>query len=461
MPSPEAPRVTPRDRDAIDASLPGAPAYLPNPRRIIWPTVATAVLLLGKLFPLPELRDALNGLVFDGGRLSYSNAYIAFSPLYDLLDAMALLTVQQHYGLIGSVLLAWLFIRWRMASGAPGAARWLHELRSLAIVLASIVALYAFGVFVPRPMARLRVYDTDIAVVDVHSHTNASHDGRRGFDVEANRAWHAAAGFDVSYVSEHLSADGVKSWREVERGLKANPVHAGDATVIATAIEAHSGTEHVIILGATARDMDMFDAPDHLRANARLSTGAVPVVIQTIPGTLANFARSGIDTLLPSIAIEVNDAAPRGLAQNLRDRPLITRMVDSLNLATVAASDNHGWGRTAASWTLVRVPGWRGLPGDTVAARIEEIIRTRRRLSVRAIERRTPQVGPRVSELILTVPLMLWEMNATLGPQQRLSWLVWTWGIAHFGPLLRAAVIRRRNKRLAAAAAAAPAADVA
>ena len=93
------------------------------------------------------------------------------------------------------------------------------------------------------------------------------------------------------------------------------------------------------------------------------------------------------------------------------------------------------------------------MPPDTLAARIEDVLRTRRRLGVRAIERRTPQVGPRVSELVLTVPLMLWEMNATLSSQRRLSWLVWTWGIAHFGPLVRAAVIRRRNKRLAAAAA--------
>jgi hypothetical protein len=454
--SPEEQRITPRDAAAIaagDAALPGAPAYLPNPRRIIWPAAITAVLLLGKLFPLPELRDALNGLVFDGGHLSYSNAYIAFSPLYDLLDAMALLTLQQHYGLIGSVLLAWLVRRWRKASRTGLPVQWSRELSSLAFVLTSLVGLYAFGIFVPRPMAKLHVNDTDIAVVDLHSHTDASHDGRRGFDVEANRAWHAAAGFDVSYVSDHLSPEGTPSWREVERGLKANPVHAGDATVIATAIEAHSGSEHVIILGATADDIGMFGAPDHLRYGARLRTGVVPVVIQTIPGTLANFARGDIDTLTPSIAIEVNDAAPRGLAQNLRDRPLITRMVDSLNLAPVAASDNHGWGRTAASWTLVRVPGWRSLASDTLAARIEEIIRTRRRLSVRAIERRTPQVGPRVSELVLTVPLMLWEMNATLGPQQRLGWLVWTWAIAHFGPLLRSHYIRRRNKRLAVAAA--------
>ena len=458
MQSPEPLRVTPRDRDAIDASLPGAPAYLPNPRRIIWPTVTTGVLLLGALFPLPALRDALNGLVFDGGHLSQSNAYIAFSPLYDLLDAMALLTLQQHYGLIGSILLGWLFVRWRSAPAAPGPVNALRELRILVFVLAAIVAVYAFGILVKRPMARLRVYDTDIVVVDVHSHTSASHDGRRGFDVEANRAWHAAAGFDVSYVSEHLAPDGAPSWREIERGLRANPARAGDATVIAAALEAHSGTEHVIILGATARDTGLFAAPDHLRAGARLTTGVVPVVIQTIPGTLANFARGDIDTLTPTIAIEVNDAAPRGLAQNLRDRPLITRMVDSLNLATVAGSDNHGWGRTAASWTLVRMPGWRAMLPDTLAARIEDVIRTRRRLSVRAIERRTPQVGPRASELILTVPLMLWEMNATLGPQQRLSWLVWTWGIAHFGPLIRAHFIRRRGKRLAAAAEAAAAA---
>ena len=97
--------------------------------------------------------------------------------------------------------------------------------------------------------------------------------------------------------------------------------------------------------------------------------------------------------------------------QNLLDRPLLYRMVDSLSLAPVGGSDNHGWGRTAAAWTLVHIPAWRGMRPDSLARRIEIVLRPRRRWAARTIERRTPQVGPRLSELLLVVPAMLYELK--------------------------------------------------
>ena len=449
---PSVPRIsTPRSafgaRDVIESALPGAPVFLPNPRRILWPTAITVVLLAGALFPLPALRDALNGLGFDGGKLTYSPAYIWFSPFFDLLDAITLLTAPQHYGLAGTALLAWLAVRLRAWVRSAEPVHWWREGIVAASVLGMLVGVYAVAALVPRPMARLVVYDVDAVLVDFHSHTSASHDGRPGFDVERNRSWHRQAGFHVAYVTDHLSREGAQSWREIEIGLANNPGRAGDGTVIATGIEARSGGEHVNILGASAADLGMLTDGDHLQPGARLRTGLAPVIVQTIPATLANFARADVDSLSPSIAIEVNAGAPRGLAQNLRDRPLIYRMVDSLNLAPVAGSDNHGWGRTAAAWTIVQVPGWRSMRPDILAARIEDQLRTRRRWGARTIERRTPQVGPRVSELFLVVPAVLYELNAALSPPQRLSWIVWTWLFALFVPLIRYGLLRRRFKR--------------
>ena len=434
-------------REAVEPVLPGAPVFLPNPRRILWPTALTAVLLAGALFPLPLLRDALSGLGFDGGRLSFTFWYILFSPFFDLLDALSVLTLQQHYGFIGSMLLGWLVLRLRNWSRRAAPVRWWREGAGVASVIGLIVGLYAVAVLVPRPMARFVVYDTDIVVVDFHSHTSASHDGRPGFDAERNRSWHAQAGFNVAYVTDHLARDGAPSWREIEKGLAENPERAGDGTVIASGIEARSDGEHVNVLGATRADLGMFVDSDHLRPGARLASGLVPVVVQTIPARLDRFAREDVDSLTPSIAIEVNDGAPRGLSQNLRDRPLIYRMVDSLNLAPVGGSDNHGWGRTASSWTLVRVPGWRGMRPDSLARRIEHEVRTRRRWGARTIERRTPQVGPRLSELLLVMPALLYELNASLSSQQRLSWIVWTWLFALFVPQIRYGLLRRKFKR--------------
>ncbi len=456
-----APRTTPSHTPSHGGdALPGAPTFLPNPRRILWPTVVTVVLLLPGLYPLPALRDALNGLAFDGGRIVVSTWYLRFAPIFNLLDALSLLTLPQHYGVIGTVLLWWAFWRARSRFRSAQPPAWPWELAGVIGVLAAIVSVYAAGILLPRPMARLQVFDPELVVVDFHSHTLASHDGRRGFDVEQNRAWHADAGYHVSYVTDHLSSQGAPSWREIEKGLAANPARAGERTIIAAGIEAHSNGTHVNVLGARAVDLALFGPADHLKAGARLASGAIPVVLQTIPANLDWFAHDGIDSVTPTIAIEVNDAAPRGLAQNLRDRPRILRMVDSLNLAPVAASDNHGWGRTAAAWSLVRIPGWRNLPPDSLAAHIEEIVRTRRRFAVRTIERRTPQVGPPVSELFFTVPALLYELNASISAMERLSWIIWIWGLAFIGPWLRFVFVRRlairRSTRDAADAAQGP-----
>ena len=102
------------------------------------------------------------------------------------------------------------------------------------------------------------------------------------------------------------------------------------------------------------------------------------------------------------------------------------------------------------------MPGWHSLPPNVLAARIEEIIRTQRRFAVRTIERRTPQVGPPVSELVFTLPALLYDLNASISAMERLSWILWVWGLAFIGPWMRFIFVRRLAiRRIARDAAAA------
>ena len=71
------------------------------------------------------------------------------------------------------------------------------------------------------------------------------------------------------------------------------------------------------------------------------------------------------------MAVEANDASPRGLRQSKRDRAQILALADSLDLALVAGSNNHGWGRTAAAWTLIRIPGWQRMSPASLETAIE------------------------------------------------------------------------------------------
>ena len=169
---------------------------------------------------------------------------------------------------------------------------------------------------------------------------------------------------------------------------------------------------------------DLKDIDEQSLALARLIPQTSPVMIETMPGKLDKVAAT-----TPGVAaIEIVDGSPRGLTQTRRDRARIVHLADSLNLALVTGSDNHGWGRAAPAWTLMRIPGWRGMETDSLSARIEAILRDGRRESTRPVERTVAGANNPLT-LILSAPLVIWTMFATLGPDERVMWLVWTWGL--------------------------------
>ena len=43
------------------------------------------------------------------------------------------------------------------------------------------------------------------------------------------------------------------------------------------------------------------------------------------------------------------------------DRDAILTLAERLHLAVLTGSDNHGWGRTAPAWSVLRIAGWRGM----------------------------------------------------------------------------------------------------
>ncbi len=161
----------------------------PTPRRLRVLAAATALLLLTALFPTPRLVDAATLTSWTGARLHLPPLYILLAPLCDLFDQLSLLSKDQHIAFLATLLVG--FIAWRLARRRRRARGWLGrtgaELRVALAALAGVVAFYAVGVLVPRPMAALRLERSDELAVDFHSHTEASHDGRPGFTAEWNR----------------------------------------------------------------------------------------------------------------------------------------------------------------------------------------------------------------------------------------------------------------------------------
>jgi len=347
------------------------------------------------------------------------------------------------------------YVAWRFAARPRRpAGRPIEEFRVAALALVSLIAVYATGALVSRPMAAIRLAsaDSDLVTIDFHSHTSASHDGRTWFTPERNREWHHAAGFDVAYVSDHFTFAGATA------GVRANPPRAADGTVLLSAIECLEGGEHVNVLGVDSADYALFKGRYLAAAalDAAVAAGRPrPVVIQTIPGALERVPRPGMLAVVPVAAIEIADAAPRGLSDGDRNRARILALADTLGLATVSGSDNHGWGRTAAAWSIMRVPGWRTLTPAALGDRIESTIRSDRRHAVRVIERTRP-IWPTDSPALglsgwtsiasgapRFVRDFLWQLSTTRSWPERISWLVWLWAVAGFAIWRRARSGRR------------------
>ena len=430
----------------------------PTPSRVpllAWAGGLTALILAGAVWPVAPLRDAATGAATGavaGARLQLTPAFVMLAPFNNTLDALSLLSVREHAAVWLVLIVA--YAAWRATAlraqrctprcaprssnaGTPGTGA-LHEVRLLVIALAWLAVVYAAGALVSRPMAAIELPagDSDMVTIDFHSHTSASHDGRTWFTPERNREWHRAAGFDVAYISDHFTFAGA------DAGARANPVRAGDGTVLYSAIECLEGGQHINVLGVGPPDYALFNGRylAVVAMDAAIAAGRTrPVIVQTIPGSLGRIPRAGMPDVVPVAAVELADAAPRGLSDGDRNRAWILSLADSLGLAVVSGSDNHGWGRTAAAWSVMRVPGWRGLTPPALEQRIEDGIRTDKRRAVAVIERTRP-VWPTAAgahgfggwgSIAAGAPRFavqfIWQLSATRSWPERLSWLAWLW----------------------------------
>jgi predicted metal-dependent phosphoesterase TrpH len=421
--------------------------------RLPWRALSITILILASaVVPVPPIRDAATLEPVSEATLTVPPAYLAGSPFFDTLDTLSLVTVGQHIALLLTSIIvyaAWrVWHRRRKAARAAGGAtpvpsrrRVLREVAFGATFLLVLVVVYAVGAMVPRPMAALTVRDLDVVIVDVHSHTKYSHDGRPGWEADDVREWHASSGYDAAYVTDH------REYRGAEEGVAANPAVAGQGTVLLAGLEVVYGGERVNVLsaGRVYRGLttpNLWDIDTTALGLASLVIRREPVLVQTIPGRLERMRAAQGPGTAGVRAIEIVDGAPRGLSQTRAERRRIVHLADSLNLALVAGSNNHGWGRTAPGWTLLRIPGWRNMTPDQLAAAIESTIREAGRRATRVVERRVAEADGNPLLLALTVPAVTWRMWTTLAADQRVMWIVWMWVLV--APRL---VIRRFGAR--------------
>ncbi|MYJ39040.1 MAG: hypothetical protein F4068_09545 [Gemmatimonadetes bacterium] len=379
------------------------------------------VLVAGSaLASVPALRDAATHLPVAGAAPHQPLGYLFGAPLFGIWDTLTLLTVSQHYAVLGTLILLYIACRLFAARRRRPARKVLWAMRELlraAVALAALLAFYAAAALIPRPMTGIRLASPDDLAVDFHSHTNHSHDGWFLFTAARNRAWHEAGGFDAAYITDHYT------WGALAEALPANPVRAGDRTVLLSGMEVRLRNRHTNLLGGMSRYAFALDStwhhldPDSIAAAAGRG-GAPPTMLYALPGPLDQIP-AGV------IGIELSDGAPRGLEQVRSQREEILALADSMDLAVMAGTNNHGWGSTVPAWSVMRIPGWREMSPEDLGWAIEAELHRERRRAVTVVERRMPYHDGSAVMVAATAPVLAWEHLRMLTVGERVSWLLW------------------------------------
>lgn len=384
----------------------------------------TAAVLGARLVPVPALSDPTGAAVPHGLGLAVPPGYLILAPLFTVWDGVALLSRTRMEGFLlglGAGYLCWRLLR-----------RWYRRrpLRSIAwrealLVVIAICALAGFvlgGALWHRPMVALTGVPDSLMVVDFHTHTAQSRDVRgtlvSWYDLEANRRWHDRAGYDAAFVTDHNN-----------RTLDAPSFGAPGAPVLCPGSEIGAWRSHVVLLGPTApddREPYEKDMDGLLKLLAESRAQGSPAIL-SIPEYERNH-RDRIDDLLAAGAagIEISNGSPKASELSGARRDTVISIARDSDAAVVGVSDHHGWGATAATWSLVPRPA--EADADLCAAAVKTIA-AGGFAGTRIAERH--RVSPDAWWPALLTPVaVLWESWRSMGWPLTLAWLAWIWAAA-------------------------------
>jgi len=309
-----------------------------------------ALVLLSALQPLPALVDAVSGAPPPDADLVRPAAYTLFAPVSDVLDALTFLSVERAR----AFLLVWAVALAAWGLSRPGSLR--RRLVRAALGPVALALLGVATVVLPRPVPRLVTADSSLTVIDYHAHTAASHDGRRGWTAEDLAAWHAAQGFDASYVTDHNA---------VFTGQMDDPIR------LLPGAEWSVYRQHIVALGAMTpidRTPYLRDTPGmlglfgELHRQGAIGIASLPEYWRNHWDDLDDFVRAGVD------GFEIVNCAPKAIGFPAAARGRVLELAAAHDLLVLGASDNHGWGKVTCVWNLSG-PSAHGFHANRVVAR--------------------------------------------------------------------------------------------
>lgn len=395
--------------------------------RIRWrvPLLLSACIILAQLFSLSPIVDVVARTPPVSARLAYPFFHVVFAPFTLLADWLNGGSTRDLTGFavwsVAAFALCRLFARPALARGARRAPR---EVLIAAAFVAALGAFVAWGYWMPRPIPRLVAREADDMVLDIHSHTALSHDGRPGFGAEQNAAWHARAGFDVAFVTDHNVFGAARAWR-----LE----HPAGRPVLLDGEEISLSGIHVLALGNTALIPNQpWDASwDSTGALIRRQHADSVFLVPTLPedwrrhsgaewGQLGEWGVNGF---------EIWTSAPQAMNMPPAGRRTVIAWSRLENRPVFGSTDMHGYGNAATVWNVVRLPGWRAMSDSALQAALLARLRTGGVTANQVVALRRWIPGTRLGSA-LDVPVNLALLLRTASRAHALALLLWIWAVA-------------------------------
>jgi len=349
----------------------------------------------------------------------------------------------------GIVLLAWFlmgYVAWRCLRGARrqvSAPSWPRVVgRELAMALAFLLflaGLVAWVMLGSRPMTFLIAADPDTLLVDFHSHTSESWDGRKGFTWRENMRWHEAQGFNAGFLTDHNVFDASRAAAEN------SPTDAAHGYVSLRGEEMSMWRQHIVLLDVKAWvPKRPWDEPELLRPFIDRARSQGMVVQLSLPEYWRNHWGKGLDQFFGGgvHGVEIFSCSPRALDFPPAYQRQIIERCRREHVYVVGITDNHGFGSATCVWNAMRIPGWQGMATATLERAILDTLREKGFQAVQVLTRYN--LAPETELALLVSPVSAAvALLRSLSPAQTLSWLLWIWCLWWLAGLLRGGASRR------------------
>jgi hypothetical protein len=396
--------------------------------RLRWrlPAVLTACVVLAQLCSLDPLVDVVTWTAPHSARVSYPVFHVVFAPFTLLADWLNGGSRRDLIGFGVWAVVGYVLVRLAVR-GAPPSRRAMREVVYAALLVLGLAAFVAWGYWMSRPIPELVAADRDLFVFDDHSHTALSHDGRQGFGAARNAAWHARAGFDAAFVTDHNAFGAARAWR-----LE----HPAGRPELLDGEEISLSGIHLLALGISSVIPNQpYDASwDSTGALIRRLHADSIFLVPTLPEDWkhhsgAEFGRLsewGVD------GFEIWTSSPQAMDLPPEGRRAVLSWSRLENRPVFGSTDMHGYGNAATVWNVVRLAGWRSLD----AAALQRALLARLRTGgfevnqVVALRRWLPEtrLGSAVS-----VPVNLVLLLRTASRPHAVALVAWIWLIALAG----------------------------